>query len=104
MSKVNSRQHAKQKKQQPRWPLFVLAAGGFLLLIIGAGLAFSQSMKLKALSEVAGSPNLKVDKEKVDLGDVKLGQIVQASFQITNVGEGTLRFAEKPYIEVIEGC
>ena len=58
----------------------------------------------KAAIEVKGSPALKVDKDSVDLGDVKLGQTVQVSFQISNAGDQPLRFAEKPYVEVKEGC
>jgi hypothetical protein len=45
-----------------------------------------------------------VDKEQVDLGDVKLNQPVEVTFQITNVGDKTLRFEEQPYIDVVEGC
>jgi hypothetical protein len=47
---------------------------------------------------------LKVDKEKVDLGDVKLGQTVMVSFQLTNLGDKTLKFTKAPYVEVLEGC
>jgi hypothetical protein len=45
-----------------------------------------------------------VDKEKVDLGEVKLGKTVEVSFELTNVGDQTLRFSEQPFIEVKEGC
>jgi hypothetical protein len=47
---------------------------------------------------------LKADKEKVDLGQVKLGQNVKVAFVLTNVGDKPLRFTEAPYIEVKEGC
>ena len=56
-----------------------------------------------ATIEVTGAPSLQVDNEKVDLGDVKLNQTVQVSFQLTNVGDETLRFVKQPYIEVVEG-
>jgi hypothetical protein len=51
-----------------------------------------------------GAPRLKVDKQSVDLGDVPLGQTVAVAFELTNSGEGPLRFLEAPYIEVVEGC
>jgi hypothetical protein len=54
--------------------------------------------------EVEGAPTLKVDQEKIDFGDVPLNQTVTATFQLANVGDETLRFSGKPYIEVVEGC
>ena len=103
MSQNKYKKSNKRKKQKMPWPLITLVAGG-LLLIIGAVFSFSQSSKPKATIEVTGAPSLKVDKEKVDLGEVKLGQTVQVSFQITNVGDRPLRFTKDPYIEVKEGC
>jgi len=103
MSQNKYKKQAKKRKQKSAWPLVVLVVGGFLL-VFGAVFAFSQSSRPKAPIEVTGSPSLKVDKEKVDLGDVKLGQTVQVSFQITNVGDKPLRFTKEPYVEVKEGC
>jgi hypothetical protein len=54
--------------------------------------------------QVTGAPSLKVDREKVDLGDVRLGQTVSVAFEVTNVGDRPLRFTAEPYIEVVEGC
>ena len=47
---------------------------------------------------------LKVDVEEINLGDIPVGQTVQASFKITNTGNQPLKFSEAPYIEVKEGC
>ena len=57
-----------------------------------------------AAIEVYGAPSMKVDRGLVDLGDVRLGQAVQVSFRLTNVGDQPLRFLEQPYIEIVEGC
>ncbi len=103
MSQSKYKKLTKQPKQKSPWPLAALIIGG-LLLIIGAVFAFSQSSKPKAMIEVNGSPSLRVDQEKVDLGNVKLGQTVQVSFELTNMGDQPLRFNEVPYIEVKEGC
>jgi hypothetical protein len=54
--------------------------------------------------EVKGQPSLKVDQDRLDFGDVKLGQTVTASFVLTNVGDKNLRITSKPYIQVLEGC
>ncbi len=97
--KKNLRHHRKKKI----WPMLFLLAGG-ALLIIGSFLAFRKPPASKAAVEVTGSPSLKVDKQKVDLGDVKLGQTVDVKFTLTNVGDNTLRFSKAPYIEVLKGC
>ena len=54
--------------------------------------------------EVTGAPRLKIDPESIDLGDRKVGQVVDVSFEITNVGDQLLRFTEAPFIEVAAGC
>ena len=103
MSHNKSQKHTQHRQQKSPWPLIMLAAGG-LLLSIGAVFAFSQASKAKAKIEVTGSPSLRVNKEKVDLGNVKLGQTVQVSFELTNMGDLPLRFNQVPYVEVKEGC
>jgi hypothetical protein len=67
-------------------------------------LAFRKPAASLAAIEVKGSPSLKVDQEKIDLGDVKLGKTVEVTFMLTNVGDQPLRFSKAPYIEVAEGC
>jgi cell division septal protein FtsQ len=99
MSKKN---HRKSKKKSP-WPMVVLVSGG-LLLILAFVFAYTEPLKPKAKIEVTGKPSLKVDQEKVDLGNVKLGKIVEVSFQLTNVGDQTLRFKETPTIVIKDGC
>ena len=85
-------------------PLPLLLAVGGLMLITAAFFALRQPAKSKAPIEVSGSPSLKVDKEKVDLGQVKLGESVQVAFELTNVGNQTLRLSKPPTVEVKEGC
>ena len=80
-----------------------MALAGAAILIMAAFFAFSKK-PASFTPEVTGGPSLKVDKEKVDLGDVKLGQTVQVSFEISNVGDQPLKFSKAPYIEVKEGC
>lgn len=85
------------------WPLIMVGAGVLLLAVALWGL-FQPSSGPKVPLEVQGAPKLKIDKQKVDLGDVKLGQTVSASFQLSNAGDQPLRFSQAPYIEVVEGC
>lgn len=103
MSQNKNNKNIRHRKKKQLWPLILLIGAG-LLLVIGAFFAFKKPSEPKADIEISGSPSLKVDKEKVDLGDVKLGQTVQVSFDLTNVGDETLKFTKAPYIEVLEGC
>ena len=103
MSQTKNRRQARRQRKQAPWPLLLLVGGG-LLLVMGAIFALNRPSQPKAPIEVTGAPSLKVDQEEVNLGDVKLGRTVEVSFQLTNVGDQTLRFSEAPYIEIKEGC
>ncbi|MGB9897273.1 hypothetical protein [Thermanaerothrix sp.] len=51
-----------------------------------------------------GTPVLAVDQSKIEFDTVKLGTPLTFEIEVTNTGDGILRFKEKPYIEVLEGC
>jgi hypothetical protein len=86
------------------WPIF-LALAGFIVLLVAAYLAwFRPETNAPVEVEVSGAPRLEVDRERVDLGDVRLGQTVSVEFQVANVGDQTLVLEEDPYVEVVEGC
>ena len=104
VSQKKSNKYVKRhhKKKSP-WPLIVMLTGA-LLLVFGAIFLSNRPEKPKTAIEITGSPSLSVDQETIDLGEVKLGQQVSVSFQVTNVGDQTLRFSEAPYIEIKEGC
>jgi len=103
MSEHKIKNHLRHRKKKQLWPMILLFAGG-VLLVIGAVSTLSKPSQPKAAIEVSGTPSLKVDQQKVDLGNVKLGQTVEVKFQIMNVGDQTLRFSKVPYVEVVEGC
>jgi hypothetical protein len=90
----------KRKGKQPTklsTPLIALVMGGILL--IAAALFF-------ALGGITGggTPRLAVDQEKIDYGDVHFGDGKSFAIKVTNTGDGLLRFKEKPYLQVLEGC
>lgn len=89
------------------WKLLSLAVGGVLLIIAGAILlrGYNQSDKAATIPlEVSGAPSLKVDQEFLDFGDVKVGEIVEATFTLSNVGDRPLKFTQAPYVELAAGC
>jgi hypothetical protein len=75
-----------------------------LLIALGAGLVLLALLALLRPGGPAGASALYVEPESVDLGDVPLGQWVQVEFVLANRGDGPLRFLERPYVEVREGC
>jgi hypothetical protein len=99
--RAERRKSREQRRKRMILPL-LLGVGG-LLLIAAAVLALRQKPGPANL-EAGEAPVLSVDREKVDLGDMKFDQPAEVSFEITNTGAGALQFLEQPYIEVKEGC
>lgn len=103
MSKKSELKRSRKKQQRNRWMSVLLGLGGLVLLVIAA-LSLNRGGAATAEIEVSGQPSLKVDQEVVDLGDVKINRLVEANFNVTNVGDEPLRFEKEPYVEVVEGC
>jgi hypothetical protein len=91
-----AKKHEKYRKQRKSFPWLFLALGGSLLLV--AAILFANR------SGGGGTPSVAVDQQKIDYGDVKFGVEKSFAIRVTNTGNGTLRFKEQPYIEVLEGC
>lgn len=89
------------KPKSSRKPL-ILIIGGAVVLIIALIFALQQTQGTTDNS--SGTPKLRADKELVDLGDQTLGNPVKVTFQLSNTGDGTVRFSKEPYVEVKEGC
>jgi hypothetical protein len=92
---------SKRKSGQPQkisTPLVALILGGILLV------ATALFFVLGGGNDGGGTPRLVVDQEKIDYGDVHFGVSKTFTFKVTNTGDGLLRFKEKPYIQVLEGC
>ena len=85
----------KRQKQKQNSPWLLIALSGALLVIAAFFLANR---------DAGGTPSLTVDQQKIDYGDVKFGVEKSFAINVTNTGDGALRFKETPYIEVLEGC
>ncbi len=94
----------KRKSRAPVWLWLLIAAGVVLIAFVVIDSASRRPGEPATAPQVSGAPRLAVDKEKIDLGDVKLGQTVSVSFELTNVGDQALQFTASPYVEVKEGC
>ena len=92
MAKKN--QKYRKHNQRKNFPWLLFALGGGLLLL--AAILFARTG--------SGTPAVAVDQEQIDYGYVKFGESRQFAIEVTNRGDGTLRFKEQPYIEVLEGC
>jgi hypothetical protein len=88
----------KRRKQNNKLFLPLIILGGVLLIIA----AFYSSNQ--GGGDRGGTPAITVDQQKIDYGDVKFNVEKTFAIKVTNTGDGTLRFKEDPYIEVLEGC
>ncbi len=89
----------KKPRQQNKFPapLLALVGGGILLVAIALFFVFGGAYG-------GGTPQLSVDQERIDYGDVTFNTPKTFAIKVTNTGDGVLRFKETPYIQVLEGC
>ena len=98
MAKSKNNKRYRNQKQAKKFPRLLVVLGGGLLVL--AAVLFAN----RSGGNVSGTPKLAVDQDKIDYGYVKFGENRQFALKVTNAGNGTLRFKEDPYIEVLEGC
>ena len=87
----------KRRKQKQKFPWILLIAGGVFV-------ALAVFLFARQGGDGGGTPSIAVDQQKIDYGDVKFKVEKTFAIKVTNAGDGTLRFKEEPYIEVLEGC
>jgi hypothetical protein len=99
--------HSKHKRTsaKSRWVgQLLMALGGLLLVGVLAWGLWPLAKSVSPQPTATGVAALKADKDKIDLGDVHLGNTVSAAFQLTNAGDKPLHFTKAPYIQVVAGC
>ncbi len=84
-----------------RWRWWVAAA---LASMSATVLACAEGTKTHTSSTERGTPQLEVDRDLIDLGDVPVAQWVTASFTLRNAGDGALRFLDAPWVKAVAGC
>ena len=95
MTKKNMRQ---RHNRRPSLPMIMLGLGGLLLLAMAGFMLFQNN------DTGGGTPRLAVDQEKIDWGTIQDYTKKVITIKVTNTGDGILRFREKPYVQVVEGC
>lgn len=103
MPRYSTKLKPKSNKKPGMLPLW-LALAGLTLVIAAVWGVVAGGSQGNANVEVKGAPRLKVEKEMIDRGNVKLGTPLRDDIRVTNVGDQPLRFIEAPYVEVKEGC
>lgn len=103
-----SRKLRQQRRRRRRFLARLGWVTGLGLLLVAAGFWLASSGKSgqgnPELVEVQGRPAIRVDRQVIDFGDVKLENPKSFEVVVTNVGDQPLRLAREPYIEILEGC
>lgn len=110
--RVNPRHHARRVNSWLRVWVFPLQTvepqtqkfARLLLVLAGGGLIALVEFLFARQNGGGGTASSGVDQQKIEYGNVKFGAEKIFAIQETNTGDGTLRFKEDPYIEVVEGC
>ena len=68
-----------------RWPVQAVLAGALAVLTLAAGSACGGD------SGPAGGPRLALDGDAFEVGDIKVGQVVQRSIEFRNEGDAPLK-------------
>lgn len=89
----------KLKREQNRKLSQIIITVGIWLLVVAIAFIIFQN-----INAGGGTPRLAIDQQKIDWGIVKDGTKKVITITVTNKGDGTLRFKEKPYVQVVEGC
>ncbi len=87
-----------------RWMVWALVLGGVLVTATAAAILMHDGAGPARPAGESGRPVLQVQPERIDLGEVPLGQWVEARFTLTNAGDGRLRLAGAPWVEAVAGC
>ena len=81
--------------------------GGILMLVVvGLVIMLRQPAAEQAQVPVtvSGSPNLEIDREQIDFGDVTVNRMIRANFKLSNTGDQPVFLTHSPVAKVAEGC
>ncbi|MBI3160837.1 MAG: hypothetical protein HYZ26_14655 [Chloroflexi bacterium] len=88
----------RSRKRTKLTPIHWALIGGAVLLAVAFYIGLSGQ------GTGGGTPAISVNRQVFDFGTVKFNTQLTFQVVVTNTGDGTLRFKEQPYVEVLEGC
>jgi cell division septal protein FtsQ len=98
-------QRIKRQQRKKRQYLIWTISGGLLLAVCVVFVLVRNASRINPeLIEVHGRPAVKVDRDVINYGYVKLNTNLSFDIKVTNVGDQTLRFSKSPYVAVLKGC
>jgi hypothetical protein len=85
--------------------LLISAAVGLAILAsVAAWIVLPTEGRTGEAPKFRGGARLAVDKDLIDFGALPYNQLVEARFQLKNVGDQPLQLPPSPPVEVVEGC
>ncbi len=87
-----------------RWVIPGIVTAAALVSAVGIIALTRYGASAPSAAEASGSPVLRVDRDRIDLGDIPLGETAEAHFTLSNAGDATLLLARVPYVEAVAGC
>ncbi len=107
MGKRRAKSKSSPKGQPtPRWSKILIPGLLVVAVAVGAGTWFflQKSSPQVVAVQYTGGARLAVDKDFIDLGNVRFEKFVTANFRLRNIGNQPLRLAVDRTVEAIEGC
>ena len=93
------------RMQWGRMWLAIAAAVGLAMLVgAAAWILLPTDGRAGEAPPFRGGARLAVDTELIDLGAQPYNRVVEARFQLKNIGDRPLQLPPSPPIEVVEGC
>lgn len=106
---IRSRPKTKQSQQRSPWSLVFISSGVLLLVVVAAlslrGASDDKGTPALEVSQIQATPTASIEGLKINFGDMPVNTSEAIlNIQVTNAGDGVLRFTDAPYVEIADGC
>jgi hypothetical protein len=105
MSQSKKKRASYRKPAVPAWLVLLGIVLFGVIALFAWSAAYDNAQRQNAIPiDANGRAKFVAQPARIDMGDVKLGQMVRAEFEIGNAGDQPLSFTQVPIIQVVEGC